>query len=97
MSALVHDSIWIAKSMNIKTVLTDHSLIGFADVRNAGCKELEMIEHRFHDVSKYVNLETLPENGDFTFEPIESAIVCNKLLEGTLCDKLTLGRLSNLC
>ena len=33
MSALVHDSIWIAKAMNIKTVLTDHSLIGFADVR----------------------------------------------------------------
>ena len=36
MSALVHDSIWIAKSMNIKTVLTDHSLIGFADVRKQG-------------------------------------------------------------
>ena len=36
MSALVHDSIWIAKAMNIKTVLTDHSLIGFADVRKKG-------------------------------------------------------------
>ena len=31
MSALAIDTIWIAKAMNIKTVLTDHSLKGFAD------------------------------------------------------------------
>jgi len=50
MSALVHDSIWFAKALKIATVLTDHSLIGFADA---------------------------------------PAIVCNKLLEGTLCDEMT--------
>jgi phosphatidylinositol glycan class A protein len=31
MSVLAHDSIWHAKAMGISTVLTDHSLIGFAD------------------------------------------------------------------
>ena len=31
MSALAIDTLWIAKAMNIKTVLTDHSLKGFAD------------------------------------------------------------------
>ena len=54
MSALVHDSIWIAKSMNIKTVLTDHSLIGFADVRKQGP---EPMNDRFH----YVFEVTYPE------------------------------------
>ena len=51
MSALTIDTIWIAKAMNIKTVLTDHSLKGFAD---------------------------------------PGSVVTNKLLEGTLCDNLTL-------
>jgi len=51
MSALAIDTIWIAKAMNIKTVLTDHSLKGFADA---------------------------------------GSVITNKLLEGTLCDELTL-------
>merc|ERR1712106_139084 len=51
MSALCIDTLWIGKSMGIKTVLTDHSLKGFADA---------------------------------------GSIVTNKLLEGTLCDQLTL-------
>ena len=94
MSALVHDSIWIAKSMNIKTVLTDHSLIGFADVRKGFFrKKREMIDLRCFQLenSVYVNLKTFLK---MFFESFESAIVCNKLLEGTLCDKLTLGRAS---
>ena len=51
MSALCIDTLWIGKAMGIKTVLTDHSLKGFADA---------------------------------------GSIVTNKLLEGTLCDQLTL-------
>ena len=31
MSAMMHDSIWFAKALKLATVLTDHSLIGFAD------------------------------------------------------------------
>ena len=42
----------------------------------------------------YVNLEKHFQK--MIFEPFESAIVCNKLLEGTLCDKLTLGRVSGI-
>ena len=40
MSALVHDSIWFAKALKIATVLTDHSLIGFADAPAIVCNKL---------------------------------------------------------
>ena len=71
--------------MNIKTVLTDHSLIGFADVRK-GFFRKETRNNLCQFGKKHFQ--------KMIFEPFESAIVCNKLLEGTLCDKLTLGRTS---
>ena len=40
MSALVHDSIWFAKALGLATVLTDHSLIGFADAGAIVCNKL---------------------------------------------------------
>ena len=50
----------------------------------------DFLEKKFEII--YVNLEKHFQK--MIFEPFESAIVCNKLLEGTLCDKLTLGRAS---
>ena len=48
MSALAIDTIWIAKAMNIKTVLTDHSLKGFADAGSVITNKLlegEIFDH----------------------------------------------------
>lgn len=52
MSAMVHESIWHAKIMGLSTVITDHSLIGFADVGAIFCNKL--LEGTLSDESTHV-------------------------------------------